>query len=230
MLLFMWYVIVQYSCWRNYRWITSNTIRLQYWRYNFSCLGAPILPSSRKHSLSLPPVPRHTPLGNLGLGLDDVDMSAYQNMAASLQAQTEAHQVITLDWIAIIKSSPIHDKISSQLIVSKYYYFGNFIFIHLVLNWLSPFLSSLRSEYLFNMSIQREKKNLKSPSRDLSTTDAKRNFTKKKENSTNSELKDWNTVLTFPYLRLCSTFFLFVLKYKKIVSTPVYFFAGFITS
>lgn len=59
-----------------------------------------MLPSSRKHSLSLPPVPRHTPLGGLGLGLglglDDVDMSAYQNMAASLQAQTEAHQVRVL--------------------------------------------------------------------------------------------------------------------------------------
>lgn len=79
------------------------------------CLGAPMLPSSRKHSLSLPPVPRHTPLGGLGLGLglglDDVDMSAYQNMAASLQAQTEAHQVrvlIELTAISFITCTHIH--------------------------------------------------------------------------------------------------------------------------
>lgn len=56
----------------------------------------PGAPTSRKHSLSLPPTgarPAHN--GGLGGGLGEVDMSAYKSMAASLQAQTEAHQVRT---------------------------------------------------------------------------------------------------------------------------------------
>lgn len=56
----------------------------------FEGLGAP-LPPSRKHSLSLPPSgPRVT-------GMGEVDLSAYQSMAASLQAQTAAHQVLLHD-------------------------------------------------------------------------------------------------------------------------------------
>lgn len=56
----------------------------------------PGAPTSRKHSLSLPPTgPRPVHNGGLGGGLGEVDMSAYKSMAASLQAQTEAHQVRT---------------------------------------------------------------------------------------------------------------------------------------
>ena len=55
-----------------------------------------------------------------------------------------------------------------------------------------------------NTHIQREKKNLKSPSRDLSATDAKRNFSKKKENNTKGKYLDytyrwnWEIMNCFP--------------------------------
>jgi hypothetical protein len=61
------------------------------------CSVVPGAPTSRKHSLSLPPTgPRPVHNGGLGGGLGEVDMSAYKSMAASLQAQTEAHQVRTV--------------------------------------------------------------------------------------------------------------------------------------
>jgi hypothetical protein len=62
----------------------------------FDGLGSYILPppsSSRKHSLSLPPAltaPRSGFAVGMGTG-GEVDMSAYQSMAASLQAQSKAN-------------------------------------------------------------------------------------------------------------------------------------------
>lgn len=56
----------------------------------FEGLGGHLLPpSSRRHSLSMPPAvitPRSGFISGMGSG-GDVDMSAYQSMAASLQAQ-----------------------------------------------------------------------------------------------------------------------------------------------
>ena len=68
--------------------------------FNSVFLVVPGAPISRKHSLSLPPSgPRPGHNGSMGGGggggggLGEVDLSAYKSMAASLQAQTEAHQV-----------------------------------------------------------------------------------------------------------------------------------------